>query len=448
MRWRGAARTTASRRETRNDGIFCWYKNNDREREMKLRTNLMLAAALGLAILSRGHPAAADDAINCTYPFWPGFAPVNLADQLGYFREEGLTVNEAFDDDRVNVLPALERGDIQCDMRTVGEHQGRPRTPETQGTIIGTIDVSLGGDGVVADGTIKNAGDLKGKIFAVEPNVPARLLAQMELKKYGLTLKDLQVKDIASADAIAIFADPSVPAVATYEPTLSQALKASNKPGAHILVSSNDYPGLITDVIVARTDDLKKNPEEYKKFLRGIYRAIDYFNAHHDDAVKIMAPHFLDRRRNLSGRAQEPEIYTLRAGRRVPRPGRPARQAARPVRYGHGAEPRKRRRRGEARFQPANRQFDHHRAVQGPHALSLGDRHDRERAVTDAILDRCGGGLEARLHDGRGAERRTAARGLASARELPRQHESGCRSLCGHRQLRRVAGVVGRRQRF
>ena len=54
--------------------------------------------------------------------------------------------------------------------------------------------------GVVADGTIKNAGDLKGKIFAVEPNVPARLLAQMELKKYGLTLKDLQVKDIASAD--------------------------------------------------------------------------------------------------------------------------------------------------------------------------------------------------------------------------------------------------------
>jgi len=44
-------------------------------------------------------------------------------------------------------------------------------------------------------------------------------------------------------------------------------------------------------VIVARTDDLKKNPG-VQEFLRGIYRAIDYFNAHHDDAVKIMAPHF------------------------------------------------------------------------------------------------------------------------------------------------------------
>lgn len=259
---------------------------------MTLRTTLMFAAALGLATLGQGGLAAADDTISCAYPFWPGFAPVHLAQELGYFQQEGLTVNETFDDDRSNVLPALERGDIQCDMRTVGEHQGRPRTAETQGTIIGTIDVSLGGDGVVADGTIKNAGDLKGKIFAVEPNVPARLLAQMELKKYGLTLKDVQVKDIASADAIAIFADPNVPAVATYEPTLSQALKASNKEGAHILVSSKDYPGLITDVIVARTDDLKKNPDQYKKFLRGIYRAVDYFNAHHDEAVKIMADHF------------------------------------------------------------------------------------------------------------------------------------------------------------
>ena len=79
---------------------------------------------------------------------------------------------------------------------------------------------------------------------------------------------------------------------ATYEPTLTQALKASNKPGAHILVSSRDYPGLITDVIVARTDDLKANPEQYRKFLRGIYRAIDYFKTNRAEAIKIMAPHF------------------------------------------------------------------------------------------------------------------------------------------------------------
>lgn len=259
---------------------------------MKTRGLSTILAALAISAAGLAGPAAADDTISCAYPFWPGFAPVHLANELGYFAEEGLTVNETFDDDRSNVLPALERGDIQCDMRTVGEHQGRPRTAETQGTIIGTIDISLGGDGVVADGSIKTAADLKGKVFAVEPNVPARLLAQLALKEHGLTFADLEVRDIASADAIAVFADPEVAAAATYEPTLTQALKASNKEGAHILVSSRDYPGLITDVIVARTDDLKANPEQYRKFLRGIYRAIDYFKTNRADAIKIMAPHF------------------------------------------------------------------------------------------------------------------------------------------------------------
>lgn len=255
------------------------------------RYTLAVTLAAGLAALTPA-PALAVDTLKCAYPFWPGFAPAHLAQELGYFEEEGLIFEEVFDDDRGNVLPALERGDIQCDMRTIGEHQGRPRTAETQGTIIGTIDVSLGGDGVVADGSIGSVAELEGKVVAVEPNVPARLLLQLALKEAGLSLEDLEVRDIASADAIAVFADPQVAAVGTYEPTLSQAVKASNKDGARVLLSSRDYPGLITDVIVARTDDLRENPEMFRKFLRGIYRAIDYFNENRAEAIAIMAPHY------------------------------------------------------------------------------------------------------------------------------------------------------------
>ena len=256
------------------------------------RIKTILAAGFAAAVLASAGRAGATDTLKCAYPFWPGFAPVHLASELGYFAEEDLEVSEVFDDDRGNVLPALERGDLQCDMRTVGEHQGRPRTADTQGTIIGTIDISLGGDGVLVDGSIKTIADLKGKVFAAEPNTPARLLAQIELKKAGLTFDDLMLKDIASADAIGVFADPSVAGVAVYEPTLSQALKAANKEGSRIIVSSRDYPGLITDVIVARTENLRANPEVYRKFLRGIYRAIDYFNTNRAEAVAIMAPHF------------------------------------------------------------------------------------------------------------------------------------------------------------
>ena len=67
------------------------------------------------------------------------------------FKENNLEVDNKFEDDLANVMAAYARGDIEVDMRTVGEHQGRPRDANTPGIIIGTIDESVGGDGVIAD---------------------------------------------------------------------------------------------------------------------------------------------------------------------------------------------------------------------------------------------------------------------------------------------------------
>ena len=46
----------------------------------------------------------------------------------------------------------MARGDVEVQMRSVGEYQGRPRDKTTPGIIIGTIDESVGGDGVITDG--------------------------------------------------------------------------------------------------------------------------------------------------------------------------------------------------------------------------------------------------------------------------------------------------------
>jgi NitT/TauT family transport system substrate-binding protein len=250
------------------------------------------AVIAGLAFAAATGSAQAADKITAFFPTWPGFAPVYVANQLGYFKEEGLEVVEKFEDDRANVMAAMARGDIDVDMRTVGEHQGRPRDASTPGVIIGTIDMSLGGDGVVGDASVKSFADMKGKVFAVEPNIPARLLAQLELKKVGMTLADLKVKDIATADSIAVFSDPGVSAVATYEPYLSQLLKVTSREKPHILVSSKDYPGIITDIITARNDALKENPEKFRKFLRGVYRAVDFYKKDPAKYIEIAAPHF------------------------------------------------------------------------------------------------------------------------------------------------------------
>lgn len=110
-------------------------------------------------------------------------------------------------------------------MRSMGEHQGRPRVDETPGVIIGTIDLSVGGDGVLVDGMIDEVADLRGRTVAIEPNIPARLLLQMELKKAGLSLDDVELHEIATADTIASSPIPTSPRSAPTSP-LSQAASA------------------------------------------------------------------------------------------------------------------------------------------------------------------------------------------------------------------------------
>jgi NitT/TauT family transport system substrate-binding protein len=261
-----------------------------------LMLSLLVAATAAFSGLSTNQAQAAvgeADKITCMYPVWVGFGPVHLANELGYFAEEGITVEELLDDDMPNGVAAMERGDIDCYLRTVGEFQGLGRTKDTQGIIIGTIDLSTGGDGWAADQSIKSVCDLKDKTIAVEPNLPARLIIQMALKKEcNLSIKDTHLSDIAAADAIGVFADPDVSAVGTYEPVLSQVVATHQDRGAHILASSKDYDDLILDVIFVHTDELKANPDKYVKFLRAIYRAVDYFYANQEDAIPIIAAHF------------------------------------------------------------------------------------------------------------------------------------------------------------
>ena len=267
---------------------------------MQVHRKLILSAALILtAVASSGlAPKAAaavgdENKITCAYPVWVGFGPVHLANELGYFKEEGIEVEEILDDDMPNAIAAMERGDIDCYLRTVGEYQGLGRRKETQGIIIGTIDLSTGGDGWVADGSIKSVCDLKGKTIAVEPNLPARLIMQMALNKQcNLSIKDTNLTDIAAADAVGVFSDASVAAVGTYEPVLSQVASTHQNRGAHILVSSKDYNDLILDIIMAHTGELKAHPDKYVKFLRAIYRAVDYFNTNQEQAIPIIAKHF------------------------------------------------------------------------------------------------------------------------------------------------------------
>jgi len=275
----------------------------------KLSKHMLMPALVSATVLGAMAPAHAADEIDCVFPFWFGFAPVFVAESEGYFASEDLEVSTAFDNDRANVLPAMASGAIDCTMRTIGEVMSRPRTADTTGTVIGTIDVSVGADGVVAGPEIETVADLIGQNFAGEINHPGTTLVAHALAQEGLSIDDVNLQLIATDDSMAVFEDDSIAAVATWEPMMSSIVNGTSREGARILLSSADYEGLITDVILVRTEDYEENPEKYAKFLRGIYRAIDLYEADPERFVEIAAP-FFDVPADEMSEALEGVLYT------------------------------------------------------------------------------------------------------------------------------------------
>ncbi|RAR54928.1 NitT/TauT family transport system substrate-binding protein [Paraburkholderia unamae] len=251
------------------------------------------AAMLAFALVAASQAAHAEDkTIRVICNNWSGFAPVFVANDLGYFKKLGLKVSVKFDDEQADALAGIAHGDIEVDMRTVDDYQRRPRSPSTPGVMIGTIDESNGGDGVVADGSIQKVSDLKGKVVAMETDIPAYLLLQLELSKAGLSYKDMTVKQTAGSDALSVFSDRNVAAIGTFQPFMNKAVTLGEKRGAHILVSSASYPGTIVDAIIVNQSKLKADPLAYKNFLIGVYKAIAYYNAKPADFIRRAAPHF------------------------------------------------------------------------------------------------------------------------------------------------------------
>ena len=210
------------------------------------------------------------------FPFWFGFAPVFVAQERVIFKRK-LEVTTAFDNDRANVLPAMATGQLVYMRILVNQCLGL----EPDWYIIGTIDISVGADGLLP-GEIKclrfSWKNMAGEIT----RIPGPVCYQ-KLEKYRYL-----IFPIATDDSIAY----GQCSVATWEPMLSTIVKNSSRPGTHVLLSSADYEGLITDVILVRTDDYNANPDKYAKFLRGIYRAIDMYNSDPDKFIAISAPFF------------------------------------------------------------------------------------------------------------------------------------------------------------
>lgn len=200
--------------------------------------------------------------------------------------EVGLTLQYADEFDQAARAERLSQGDVDLLVTTLDQFlQQRP-----QGKIVGLIDRTVGADAVVLNTQqfpdLRSLNDLTRLIqqaqaqgqrlgIAFAGDTPSEYLALvLDTKFEAFNLADFQITEVADAsEAFALMQDPAnnIAIAVLWEPYVTQA----RQQGHTVVLSSQDAPGTIVDVLVASDRLIQSNPEILNEFLAAYYRRID-----------------------------------------------------------------------------------------------------------------------------------------------------------------------------
>ena len=131
--------------------------------------------------------------------------------------------------------------------------------------------------------------DLIGKKVAFARDDVGETFISYLFYKKGLSLDDITIVPRRPEDAWLAFLNGEVDAAVTWEPWLS---KATQRPGGHILISTEDEPEIIIDTLNVREDFVKNNPELVKGLMRVWFKAVKYYRQYPIEAGEIIAKYY------------------------------------------------------------------------------------------------------------------------------------------------------------
>ncbi|WP_287031237.1 ABC transporter substrate-binding protein [Pseudomonas sp. UBA6310] len=247
----------------------------------KTLAGLCLAAATLLPVA-----ASAAESLKIGTVVWAGYAPFYVADALDLYKKHNLKVQLQFFNDPAMIPSAMAGSALDGGMLTYDQVINSAAKGLAHKVVM-PIDFSNGGDAIVAEKSITSVADFKGKKVGFNPLSPSDFLLAYALKTNGLTDKDIQPVNMTPEGIPGAMASGSLPIGVTYEPNVSQILgMPSDK--FHVVYSSKDAPGLITDVLVFDEKMIAKKPAAISALILGYLDGLAYIQSHPDEAAKII----------------------------------------------------------------------------------------------------------------------------------------------------------------
>lgn len=215
---------------------------------------------------------------------WPGYEPLALALHKGFYNDVDIriirfaTPTESY--------RALRDGLVDVAAFTADEALHYAEL-DKQPKIFHILDVSNGGDSILAHPSIKTLDDLKGQRVGVEDSALSSYIIHraMDFTKNNLKVSDFTLIPIEIGRHAEAYSNHQVDALVTYEPSKTNVLNM----GAREIFNSSQIPYEVVDILLTEEQIIHQKSDALQALIDGWYKAIAWTKTNPEKAYAWMA---------------------------------------------------------------------------------------------------------------------------------------------------------------
>lgn len=200
---------------------------------------------------------------------WPGYEPLYLADKLGYYQGQPIKVVDYLSN--TDTLLAFKNHNLHAAAFTLDETL-QLLSDGVDIDVILIMDMSYGGDVILANPGIDRVEDLQAKPVAVESSAVGMFVLKRALELHDMDMSDVQIVSTNAMEQASSFAKGKIVAAVSFDPYRTQLVKS----GKQEIFNSTLIPNEIIDVLVVRRSYSEQYPDTVKQLVDAWFKALVY----------------------------------------------------------------------------------------------------------------------------------------------------------------------------
>lgn len=200
---------------------------------------------------------------------WSGYSVALIAEEKGYFKNEGLPVTLKIERNQVDLHKLLNSQELDALFLTYA-NAIKLNSEGFDLKIVYIIDRSKSADAIIGRSSIRSLKDLQNHSIGFETvGSFSHFFVLKILKKNNIDPTKVKLKNIPAMDLLTSLEKGLVDAGHSWEPVLSLA----HKKGYRTLATAEDVPGAILDVLAVRKSYEEKYPRKVLSLVRALAKA-------------------------------------------------------------------------------------------------------------------------------------------------------------------------------